>query len=106
MLKQELLRHLRRRKTMCRSQHANATTQPRGQIVDAISIRERPASVEDRAVTGQDTQSVVHALTRRVRALPTGLMSLLTWDRGMELAAHPRSSVATDPRVRPRKTLG
>jgi len=132
VLRQELLRHLRRRKTMRRSTHASATPQPRGQIVDAISIRERPASVEDRAVPGhwegdllagkansyiatlverrsrfvmlvrlpgKDTQSVVQALTRRVRTLPTGLMSSLTWDRGMELAAHKTFSVATDVQV-------
>ncbi len=132
VLKQEFLRHLRRRKTMRRPKAARATTQPRGQIVDAISIRERPPSVEDRAVPGhwegdllagkrnsyiatlverrsrfvmlvrlpgKDTQSVVQALTRRVRALPTGLMASLTWDRGMELAAHTRFSVATDVRV-------
>lgn len=132
VLKQELLRHLRRRKTMRRSRHASTTTPLRGQIVDAISIRERPASVEDRAVPGhwegdllagkansyiatlverrsrfvllvrvpgKDTQRVVQALTRRVRTLPTGLMSSLTWDRGMELAAHKTFSVATNVRV-------
>ena len=52
VLKQELLRHLRRRKTMRRGKHATAIGQPRGQIVDAVSIRERPPSVEDRAVPG------------------------------------------------------
>jgi IS30 family transposase len=48
---------------------------------------------------GKDTHNVVRALTRRVRALPQGLMSSLTWDRGMELAAHKSFSVATNVRV-------
>ena len=50
-LKRELIKHLRTKRVM---RHAkNATTKgPRGQIIDAVSIRERPASVEDRAVPG------------------------------------------------------
>ncbi len=132
VLKKALIRHLRRRKTMRRSQHATTAGQARGQIADAVSIRERPASVEDRAIPGhwegdllagkanshiatlverqsrfvmlvrlpgKDTTSVVRALTRRVRALPQGLMSSLTWDRGMELAAHKAFSVATNVQV-------
>src|SRR6185295_7344588 len=35
-----------------RWQHARVSGQSRGQIVDAISIRERPAEVEDRAIPG------------------------------------------------------
>lgn len=52
VLKKALLRHLRRRRTMRRSQHATTTGQRRGEIVDAVSIRERPAQVEDRAIPG------------------------------------------------------
>ena len=103
VLKKALIRHLRRRKTMRRSRHATTAGQARGQIIDAVSIRERPASIEDRAIPGhwegdllagksnshiatlverqsrfvmlvrlpgKDTNSVVQALTRRVRALP------------------------------------
>ena len=132
VLKKALIRHLRRRKTMRRSQHATTAGQTRGQIIDAVSIRERPACIEDRAIPGhwegdllagksnshiatlverqsrfvmlvrlpgKDTRNVVRALTRRVRALPQGLMSSLTWDRGMELAAHKSFSVATKVRV-------
>lgn len=51
-LKKELIAHLRTRRMMRRSQHATSKGQRRGQIVDAISIRERPAEIEDRAVPG------------------------------------------------------
>jgi transposase, IS30 family len=51
-LKKELLDHLRSKRRMRRSQHARVSGQSRGQIVDAISIRERPAEVEDRAIPG------------------------------------------------------
>ncbi len=52
VLKKELLRHLRSKRTMRRSRHASGTGDGRGQIKNMISIRERPASVEDRAVPG------------------------------------------------------
>ena len=126
VLKKALLAQLRRRRTMRRPQAAAPKTG--GYIVGAVSIRERPATVEDRAVpghwegdllvgsrnsyiatlverrsryvclvrvTGKETQMVVRALTRRVQRLPTGLMATLTWDRGLELAAHRTFSIAT-----------
>ncbi len=122
--------HLRQRRTYRRSKGAAA--HPGGHIVDAVSIRERPATVEDRAVpghwegdllvgsrnsyvatlverrsryvclvrvTGKETQTVVRALTRHVHRLPTGLMTTLTWDRGLELAAHRTFSIATGVQV-------
>ena len=52
VLKKELLDHLRSKRRMRRSRHASEHGQSRGQIVDAISIRERPAEAEDRAVPG------------------------------------------------------
>ena len=52
VLRQELLKHLRSRRTMRRSRHSTTEGQTRGQIIDAVSIRERPADVEDRAVPG------------------------------------------------------
>ncbi len=52
VLKKELLGHLRSKRRIRRSQHARIYKDSRGQIVDAISIRERPAEVEDRAVPG------------------------------------------------------
>ena len=51
-LKKELLQHLRRTRGMRRSRHHTQKTDIHGQIVDAVSIRERPASAEDRAVPG------------------------------------------------------
>lgn len=52
VLKQELIKHLRLRRTMRRSKRASTEGQPRGQIIDAVSIRERPPEAEDRAVPG------------------------------------------------------
>jgi IS30 family transposase len=50
VLKKELLEHLRTKRRMRRSRHASV--HGHGRIVDAISIRERPAEVEDRAIPG------------------------------------------------------
>ncbi len=52
VLKKELIQHLRSKRLLRRSRHSRAAGQSRGQIVDAISIRERPAEVEDRAIPG------------------------------------------------------
>jgi IS30 family transposase len=52
VLKKELMQHLRSQRLIRRSRHARADGQSHGQIVDAISIRERPAEVEDRAIPG------------------------------------------------------
>lgn len=51
-LKKELLEHLRRTRGMRRSRAYTQKTAIHGQIVDAVSISERPASVEGRAVPG------------------------------------------------------
>jgi IS30 family transposase len=51
-LKKELLLHLRRTRSMRRSRHHTQKTDIHGQIVGAVSISERPASAEDRAVPG------------------------------------------------------
>jgi IS30 family transposase len=99
---------------------------------EALSIRERPPEVEDRAVPGHwegdplsgsrnthvatlverssrfvmlvrvggnDTESVVCALGEQVRRLPATMMATLTWDRGPEMAAHKKFTVATDVSV-------
>ena len=52
VLKKELLRHLRSKRTIRRSQRTDPNGDRRGQITDLVSIRERPAAVEDRAVPG------------------------------------------------------
>jgi IS30 family transposase len=51
-LKKELIQHLRRSRGMRRSRHHTQKTPDHGRITDAVSIRERPAEVADRAVPG------------------------------------------------------
>ena len=51
-LKKELLQHLRRKRAMRRSCHHTQKTDDHGRITNTVSISERPASVEDRAVPG------------------------------------------------------
>jgi len=51
-LKKELLQHLRSQRAIRHSRHANQKGNGKGQISNAVSIRERPALVEDRAVPG------------------------------------------------------
>jgi len=131
-LKRELLQHLRRTRGMRRSRHHTQKTGNHGQIVGAVSISERPACAEDRAVPGhwegdlvfgsrnsqiatlverqtryvmlvkvgaKDTQTVVNALIKNARKLPQELYKSLTWDRGKEMAAHKRFTLATDIQV-------
>ena len=52
VLKKELMQHLRTKRRIRRSRHSRVRGHRMGQIVDAISIRERPAEVEDRAIPG------------------------------------------------------
>jgi IS30 family transposase len=120
-VEKELIQHLRSKRCIRRSRHSRAGGQSRGQIVDAVSIRERPAEIEDRAIPGhwegdllggtrnshiatlverhshfpllvkvpsKDTATVVTALSRQIRKLPTSLRRSLTWDRGLEMAKH------------------
>jgi len=51
-LKKELTAHLRSQRTIRRSKHSRTKGVGQGEIKDIVSIRERPASVEDRAVPG------------------------------------------------------
>jgi len=50
-------------------------------------------------VTSKDTATVVDALTRQVRKLPTSLRRSLTWDRGLEMAKHKSFTVDTKVNV-------
>ena len=129
VLKKELLCHLRSKRTIRRSKQAGLHGDGRGQIKDPVSIRQRPAAVEDRAVPGhwegdllsgsknsyiatlverhtryvmlakvanKDTQSVVSALIKQARKLPSELYKSLTWDRGKELTDHRRFTLTTN----------
>jgi len=131
-LKKELLQHLRRTRAMRRSRHHTQKTIDHGRITNTVSIRERPASIEDRAVPGhwegdllfgshnsqiatlverhtryvmlvrvksKDTKTVINALIRHAHKLPRELYQSLTWDRGKEMADHPRFSLDTNIKV-------
>lgn len=52
VLARELQQHLRTRRPTRRNIHNTVTGQWRSQITDAVSIRERPAEAEDRAIPG------------------------------------------------------
>jgi IS30 family transposase len=52
VLKKELIQHLRSKRRIRRSRQSRVSGHRSGQIVDAISIRERPAEIEDRAIPG------------------------------------------------------
>ena len=51
-LKRELVAHLRRQRSIRRPKSAKRENRGQGQIVGAVSIRERPAEAEDRAIPG------------------------------------------------------
>jgi transposase, IS30 family len=51
-LKRELVAHLRRKRSIRRPKSAKRENRGQGQIVGAVSIRERPAEAEDRAIPG------------------------------------------------------
>ena len=52
VLKKELTQHLRSKRTIRRAKQSSLKRDGLGSIADAVSIRERPASAEDRAVPG------------------------------------------------------
>lgn len=52
VLKKELLKHLRSKRLIRQSKHYNTKGSTRGQIIEGVSIRQRPAEIEDRAVPG------------------------------------------------------
>jgi hypothetical protein len=50
-------------------------------------------------IANKDTESVVSALIKQSQRLPSELYRSLTWDRGKELADHPRLTLATEVEV-------
>ena len=48
---------------------------------------------------GKDSATVIEALRKRIQRLPATLRQTLTWDRGSEMAAHRRFTIATDVAV-------
>ncbi|HET6554313.1 MAG TPA: IS30 family transposase [Dyella sp.] len=52
VLEKELVSYLRSRRMMRRAKASTTKGQPRGRIIDAISIRDRPPEVDDRTIPG------------------------------------------------------
>ncbi|PUB81158.1 MAG: IS30 family transposase [gamma proteobacterium symbiont of Ctena orbiculata] len=52
VLKKELQKHLRTQRIFRQSRYNNLRGIPRGKIIDAVSISERPSEIEDRAIPG------------------------------------------------------
>lgn len=50
-------------------------------------------------LSGNDTASVVNAITNKIIELPIQLKKSLTWDRGMELAKHKKFTIDTEIKV-------
>ncbi|TCS59770.1 IS30 family transposase [Varunaivibrio sulfuroxidans] len=127
LFRKEMRNHLRTKRKFRHSKNHKVAS--RGAIVGGVSISERPALIEDRAVPGhwegdlicgsknsyiatvverqsrftvlvkvdgKDTETVVTALSKQMKKLPNLLRQSLTWDRGTELAAHRKFSMATN----------
>lgn len=71
----------------------------RGQSYIVTLVERQSRFVQLRRLPRKESRVVVAALTRAARRLPAGLMRSLTWDRGTEMAAHRRFTVATDVAV-------
>jgi len=63
VLKKELITHLRRARTMRSPRNATHQGEGRGGIIDAISIRDRPAEIEDRAIPGHWKGDLIYGST-------------------------------------------
>jgi IS30 family transposase len=130
--KKEFQAYLRSKRSIRRARTSTLKDDGLGGMPNAVSIRERPASVEDRAVPGhwegdliegtnktciatlaerhtryvllaklenKRTETVVNALIKQARKLPSELYKYLTWDRGPEMTGHQRFTLATDIQV-------
>jgi IS30 family transposase len=132
VLKKELQQLLRSKRTIRRSKSASLKGNGLGRIPNTVSIRERPAEVEDRAVPGhwegdliegsqysciatlverktrfvvlvkvpsKKKEEFISALIKQAQNLPRELYKSLTWDRGIEMKAHQKFTLATDIQV-------
>ena len=130
--KKEFQAYLRSKRSIRRARTSTLKDDGLGGMPNAVSIRERPASAEDRAVPGhwegdliegtnktcvatlverhtryvllaklenKRTETVVNALIKQARKLPSELYKSLTWDRGTEMTGHQRFTLATDIQV-------
>jgi IS30 family transposase len=50
-------------------------------------------------IPNRETETVAVALSRHIRKLPASLKRSLTWNRGLEMAKHPKFTVATNVKV-------
>lgn len=131
-LKKELQDYLRSKRHIRRARTSTLKDDGLGGIPGAVSIRERPATIEDRAVPGhwegdliegsrktcvatlverhsryvmlakidkKDSATVIDALIKQARKLPSELYKSLTWDRGTEMTGHQRFTLETDIKV-------
>ena len=131
-LKKEFQEYLRSKRHIRRARTSTLKDDGLGGIPGAVSIRERPATFEDRAVPGhwegdliegsnktcvatlverhsryvmlakidkKDSETVINALIKQARKLPSELYQSLTWDRGTEMAGHKRFTLATNIKV-------
>ena len=112
VLKKELLEHLRAKRTIRRSRHASLKRSGLGQIKDAVSIRERPASVEDRAVPGHWEGDLIGGSRNSYVATRRAPFALRDAGQGREqgyrkrrLGAH-QAIAATAQRILPVADLG
>jgi IS30 family transposase len=69
--------------TGCRDSHVATLVERHSRFVVLAQIKNK------------HTDTVVNAIIRQLRHLPSGLRQSLTWDRGQELAAHTRLTTAT-----------
>jgi len=120
VLKKELQQYLRSQRAIRRSMHASLKRGGLGQITNAVSIRERPASVEDRAVPGHwegdliagSNNSYIATLverhTRYVMLAKVKNKDTENFPKGTDLSVHSQTklnAVARQLNERPRKTL-
>jgi hypothetical protein len=110
-LNKELQQYLRRTRAMRRLRHHTQKSDNHGRITDTLSISERPASVEDRAVPGHwegdlvdckdgRTDDVIHLIDSHAAAGGWSVASGLTCPTRSSTYAH------AEPRLGPTNGFG